>query len=258
MQDSRHRKTRIQPGGGADRDLCSHPGESIFPNSMRYYPIFVDLGGKHCLVVGAGNVGARKLATLLECGPESVTVVDPAPPGPGLADLCTSPVFHYEQRPYRDADLDGKWLVIASTTDEDLNRRIGEECRHLGILCNVVDQPEESSFVVPATLTQGDLVLAVSTSGASPALARMVRTNLETMFGQEYASFLAIMGRLRPLILDLGRPTTENTALFRELAASELLRCLARGDTGAVARILEDTLPPEIHPQIPELLHDLP
>ena len=224
---------------------------------MRYYPIFVDLGGKHCLVVGAGNVGARKLATLLDCGPESVTVVDPAPPGRGLADLCTSPVFHYEQRPYRDADLDGKWLVIAATTDEDLNRRIGEECRHLGILCNVADQPEESSFVVPATLTRGDLVLAVSTSGASPALARKVRHELEASFGQEYAAFLVVMGRLRPLVLALGRPTAENSALFRDLVASGLLDSLAREDMEAAAQALADTLPADFHPQIPELLHDL-
>ncbi len=249
---------RTRRGGKAVRGLYSHLGQSIFPNSMRYYPIFVDLSGKHCLVVGAGAVGSRKLATLLECGPASVTVVDPAPPGPGVAALCTSPVFHYEQRPFRDKDLDGKWLVIASTADEDLNRRIGEECRHLGILSNVVDQPEASSFVVPATLTRGDLVLAVSTSGTSPALARTVRSNLEKLFGNEYTMFLAVMGRLRPHVLNMGKPTTDNTALFRDLVASPLMDHLAHGDAEAAAQTLRDILPDDLHPLIPELLHELP
>ncbi|MGE4553868.1 MAG: bifunctional precorrin-2 dehydrogenase/sirohydrochlorin ferrochelatase [Desulfovibrionaceae bacterium] len=224
---------------------------------MRYYPIFMNLSGKSCLVVGAGQVGVRKIRTLLDCGAGSVTVVDPAPPSAALSPLLAAPALHYEQRSFHDPDVDGKWLVIASTSNEDVNWRISSLCNARGVLCNIVDQPEKCSFIVPATITRGDLTLAISTGGQSPALAKKIRQDLESGFGDQYGAFLELMGRLRPLLLGLGRPTPENTATFRAVIHSGLLDAMTAHDAELAEAILRDLLPEGLHPNIPELLHDL-
>lgn len=224
---------------------------------MRYYPIFINLSGRSCLVVGAGWVGVRKVRTLLDCGAGSVTVVDPAPPLDPLRPLLSSPALHYKQRSFQDSDIDGKWLVIASTSNEHVNWRISNLCSARGVLCNIVDQPEKCSFIVPATITRGDLTLAVSTGGQSPALAKKIRQDLETSFGDQYGPFLKVMGQLRPLLLGLGRPTTENSAVFHAIVHSDLLEALTAGDSARAEAILRELLPERLHSNIPELLHDL-
>jgi precorrin-2 dehydrogenase/sirohydrochlorin ferrochelatase len=121
----------------------------------------------------------------------------------------------------------------------------------------VVDQPEKCSFIVPAMFSRGDLTLAVSTGGASPALAKKVRKSLDEYFGSEYGAFLVLMGRLRPMVLELELPTEENSALFRELVGSELLDALGADDTGRAADVLARHLPDPLKARIPELLHGL-
>ena len=214
---------------------------------MRYYPMFVSLENKACLVVGAGEVGTRKIASLLACGAGSVLVLDMREPEGELSALRENPALTFERRSFEDQDLDGRFLVIASTSDEALNWRISDLCRERGILCNIVDQPEKCSFIVPALFTQGDLTVAISTGGASPALARKIRQGLGEFLGDEYGALLVLMSALRPMVLALGLPTEENSALFRKLVHSSLLDALERGDAAAAESVLREILPAALH-----------
>ena len=224
---------------------------------MRYYPMFVNLEQRSCLVVGAGQVGRRKIETLLSCGADRVLVVDLAEPDPYMAKLLARPGVSFERREFRESDLDGAFLVIASTSSEEVNWRISRLCAERGILCNIVDQPEKCSFIVPAVVSQGDLTVAISTGGASPALAKRIRRNLEDAFGEQYGRLLIVMGRVRPLVLGLGLPSAANSAVFRALVASSLLDTLAGPNLDAAASVLGEVLPKELLPNIPELLDGL-
>lgn len=221
---------------------------------MRTYPMFVSLEGKSCLVVGAGQVGLRKIASLLECGASALSVIELAEPSEALRALCRLPGVTLLRRAFEPGDLDGMFLVIAATSDPELNLHIGALCRKQGIFCNIVDSPEQGSFLVPSSVQRGELTIAVSTGGASPALARRIRKDLQDRYGEEYAAFLKVMGRLRPLVLALGLPSDENAALFRRLAGSRLLEALRAGDAALAASELAALLPPELHHRITELL----
>ncbi len=214
---------------------------------MRYYPLYVNLHGKRCLVVGAGQVGRRKIAALAACGPAEVLVLDLAPPRDVVEELAAAPAVVFERRAFVPADLEGRFLVIAATDDEELNWTISRECAARGILCNIVDQPEKCSFIVPALFTRGDLTVAISTGGASPALARKIRQGLGEFLGTEYGALLVLMSALRPMVLGLGLPTQENSAIFRELVDSPLIEALERGDAAAAEAVLRRILPGPLH-----------
>ena len=135
---------------------------------MRYYPVHLDIKNQNCLVVGGGGVGTRKVKTLLECGAR-VTVVSPDP-SQQLAKLASEGSITLTQRIYRSADLDGMFLVIGATDDENLNQQISTDAEKSNILCNIADRPEVCNFILPSIVRRGDLVITISTSGKSPAL----------------------------------------------------------------------------------------
>lgn len=221
---------------------------------MRYYPISVNLQGKRCLVVGAGQVGRRKIATLAASGPSEILVLDPGI-DPALAEaLSRLPGVVLAARSFDPADLDGRFLVIAATDDEALNWTISRECAARGILCNIVDQPEKCSFIVPALFTQGDLTVAISTGGGSPALARKIRQGLGDFLGTEYGALLVLMSRLRPRVLELGLGTEENSNIFRAIVNSSLMEALAGGDEDTAEAVLRDILPAALRDEATELI----
>ncbi|HDQ41799.1 MAG TPA: bifunctional precorrin-2 dehydrogenase/sirohydrochlorin ferrochelatase [Desulfonatronum sp.] len=224
---------------------------------MRYYPILLDLHGKTCLVVGAGHVGRRKIQTLLSCGPALVRIIDPKQPDQCWQELIDLGIVEYASRSFVPKDLDGCFLVIACTDHESQNWRISRLCAERGILCNIVDQPEKCSFILPALHTQGDLTIAVSTSGSSPALAKKIRQDLGTCFGPEYGRYLSLMRQLRPLVLGLGRPTEENSELFRKMTESALLHAVQADDRAQVLILLKDFLPQSLHTRLEDLIHEL-
>jgi len=223
----------------------------------RYYPLFADLTRKRCLVVGAGEVGRRKIATLAACGAQEVLVLDTRVPDASLQEVLAHPAVRFEQRPYQDSDLENRFLVIASTSDEELNWSVSRACEARGILCNIVDQPEKCSFIVPALFTQGDLTVAISTGGGSPALARKIREGLGEFLGAEYGAALTLMSRLRPMVLDLGLGSPANAAVFRGLIESGILCALKEKDVAKASELLATQLPGQIVPRIPELLDGL-
>ncbi|MEJ2427382.1 MAG: bifunctional precorrin-2 dehydrogenase/sirohydrochlorin ferrochelatase [Deltaproteobacteria bacterium] len=207
---------------------------------MRYYPIFLKVETRLCLVVGGGEVGARKVKTLLSCG-ASVALVSlelvewlEEKIEEGVVDLLGD---HYEEK-----YLEGCSLVIAATDDLELNRRIAKDAEKRGLLCNVVDYPQEGNFILPALIQRGALTLAISTSGKSPALARQIREDLEHRFGEEYADFLEIMGAVRSRLLRESQDSLTNKEKFDSLVRSELLELVRRRDFAAVDSILQKVL----------------
>ena len=137
---------------------------------MRYYPINLDIQGRHCLVVGGGAVGTRKVITLLSCG-AVVTVISPRTTEE-LLELAEANSITLRKRGYRSADLDSVFLVIGATDDETLNRQISTDAESRNILCNIADRPAVCNFILPSIVHRGDLVVTISTSGKSPALAK--------------------------------------------------------------------------------------
>lgn len=160
-----------------------------------YFPAFLDLRGRRCLVVGGGEIGERKVRALLDCGAE-VTVVSPSLT-PGLAALATGGSLHWRPRAFRKVDARGCTLVIAASGVATVDAAVAAEARRRGVLVNVVDRPAQCDFIFPSVLRRGHLQIAVSTGGRSPALAREIRKRLEPQFGPEYARLVDGIGRER-------------------------------------------------------------
>lgn len=224
---------------------------------MHEYPVFLSLNGRRCLVVGTGGVGRRKAASLLEAGAEEVLMLDASVPDEAVLELAEQPHARFEQRFFDKSDLNGRFLVFACTSSPSVNEEIARLCRERGILCNIADKPDLADFIVPASFCRGDMRVAVSTCGGSPALSRHIRRELEEFFGEEYAMLLEIMRRLRPMVLSLNRETAWNTKVFRELTTSGLLDALGSRDLDKVREILEEVLPAPLRDNIPELLDGL-
>jgi precorrin-2 dehydrogenase len=160
-----------------------------------YYPILLNIQGKRCLVVGGGKVALRKVQTLLE---HSVTIEIVSPAFcPELEQLIKAGAVRFIQRDYETEDLNNALLVIAATDDTKVNAKVAADARKKGILVNVVDKPDISDFTVPSYFRQGDVIVAVSTSGKSPALSRKIRIELERSLKTEYARLAVIANEVR-------------------------------------------------------------
>jgi precorrin-2 dehydrogenase/sirohydrochlorin ferrochelatase len=213
---------------------------------MRYYPLNLDIRNRSCLVVGGGTVGTRKVETLLECG-ALVTVVSPDTT-PRLDSLADKEAVVLERRAYRSEDLEEKFLVIGATDDEALNRRISAEAHERLLLCNIADQPALCNFILPAIVDRGDLVITVSTSGKSPAFAKTLRKTLENQFGREYEPFLALMGKIREVLLAEAHEPEAHRHLFEQLIAAGLLDMLRENRMDDVRTLLKHVLGDRIDP----------
>ncbi len=209
---------------------------------MRYYPVNLDVRGRACLVVGGGKVGTRKVGTLLECGAR-VKVVSPETDR-RLERLAGRGAIELLRKKYESGDLEGVFLVIGATDDQALNRRIHQDARHTGCLCNIADRPELCDFILPSVVQRGDLVISVSTSGRSPAFAKHLRQELEDRFGEEYGRFLELMGAIRKQLLAAGHAPEAHRELFAQLVASDLPELIKAGDHERIDRVLQDVLGP--------------
>ncbi len=188
---------------------------------MRYYPIYLDIRERRCLVVGAGSVGTRKVESLLRCGAR-VTVVSPESSS-SIETLARSGKIEFKKRAYRQSDLKDVFLVIGATDDQDLNRLISSDAGKLGLLCNIADRPEICNFILPSIVNRGDLIIAISTAGQSPAMAKALRRQLEEQFGVEYSQFLRLMGAIRRKLLQKKHEPEAHKPLFEQLIHNDLL-----------------------------------
>lgn len=203
---------------------------------MRYYPLFLDIAGRKCVVVGGGSVAERKVKRLLACGAR-VEVVGKSLT-PLLAAWKEEEKVVYRNAEYGDSSLADAFLVIGATDDEAVNGRIAADARALGIPVNIVDDPAACNFMLPSIVERGDLSIAVSTGGRSPALAKKIRKELEALYGPEYEILLEILGKLRGKVIAGGRPSDENRELFEAVVSSEILDHIRAGRWGEVKDLI--------------------
>ncbi len=207
---------------------------------MQYYPICLRVEGRPCLVIGGGEVAARKVLSLLKAGAR-VTIISPTLT-PSLTAAATAQRFVHHTRQYRTGDLDGFQLAFAATNDEGLHAIIARDADAAGVLLNVVDRPQLCSFIVPAVVARGDLTVAISTGGASPALAKRLREEFATLLGPEYEQALVILRAVRQRLQGEPRAPEERRDILTALVRSDLLDLLRAGNAAQVDQLLQTTV----------------
>ena len=207
---------------------------------MKYYPIYLDIKDRDCLVVGGGSVGTRKVKRLLECGAK-VTVIS-VDATEKLKELSDSGVIQLKERDFQTSDLDDRFLVIGATDNQEMNFKIHAEAEQRGLLCNIADHPKACNFILPSIVNRGDLIIAISTSGKSPAFAKRLRKHLEKEFGDEYAEFLNLMGAIRTKLLSQDHEPEAHKHLFERLIEKDLVQMLKNSDTENINALLLDVL----------------
>jgi precorrin-2 dehydrogenase/sirohydrochlorin ferrochelatase len=203
---------------------------------MGYIPIFLDVTDRECVVVGGGEVAARKVESLLEARAR-VTVVSPRL-SPSMQTIVARGLVAHIARDYQRGDIVGCVLAYAATDDPKLHREIAAEARPLGIPLNVVDVPELCTFIAPAIVKRGALQIAISTAGASPAFAARLRRELEDQFGPEYALTLEVLRAARRRLHADEIDPADRMRRLKDLANSALPDAIAVGDVAAIERIL--------------------
>jgi precorrin-2 dehydrogenase/sirohydrochlorin ferrochelatase len=183
------------------------------------FPIFLKLERKHCLVVGAGSVAEGKIKGLLVAG-AFVQVVAPKA-NAAIEKWAHDGVLTLRAERFQPGDLDGVFLVIAATDSAELNSQVFKEAQSRKVLCNAVDDPQNCDFYYPAVVQRGDLQIAISTNGRSPALAKRLRQELEEQFSPEYAAWIAELGETREQLMATSMETEARRKLLHELASRE-------------------------------------
>jgi len=208
------------------------------------YPLFLRMDGRLALVVGGGDVGQRKAASLLQAGAQvRLVCLEPRPSPPSALDWLTEP--------YRPDHLDGTSLALAAATPE-VNRTVVADAKARGIWVNSATEPERGDFFTPATVQRGGLTVAVSTGGVAPALSRALRRRLETHFDEAYGLWVALLAELRPLILARIPDANQRGVLWEQLCAETWLNRLRTEDVESVRQALraavhaagDDSAPP--------------
>ena len=203
---------------------------------MRYYPVNLDLSGRPVVIVGGGAVAARKALRLVEAGAR-LTVIAPFIEE-RLAALAAARSLVHLERPFLRGDLAGALLAFAATDDAQVNLAVACEAKERGILVDVVDAPREGDFTTPALLSRGDLLITVSTGGASPGLARRIIGELEPLFGEEYSEAITLLAELREKILTEKGGSAYNERVFAEIAALDLPALIKNGRRDQLDQIL--------------------
>lgn len=183
---------------------------------MSLFPIFLKLTGRRCLVVGAGEIAESKIHSLL-AGEARVIVVAPEA-RPGVAALAEEGRIEWRQREFASTDLDGVFLAVAATDLCEVNAAVYREAVQRNVLCNAVDDPPHCDFYFPSTVQRGDLQVAISTSGESPALAQQLRQEIDEQLPQDLGPWLQALGGLRRETLAALPPGESRRLLLHELA----------------------------------------
>ncbi|MBI2940742.1 MAG: bifunctional precorrin-2 dehydrogenase/sirohydrochlorin ferrochelatase [Chloroflexi bacterium] len=210
---------------------------------MRYYSICLDLREKPCLVVGGGDVAARKVVALLDSGAR-VRVISPAV-CPELAERAGRGEVEWISRRFQLGDVDPSFrLVIAATDDRPENGRIAAEARQRRVLVNAVDDVPNCDFIAPALVRQGDVQVAISTNGRSPAFAHWLRTELEQFLTAEYAALLDVCGDVRDELRRKGRVVSASA--WRTAIGPSLIEVVRREGVAAGRQALRAALLKEV------------
>jgi len=186
---------------------------------MSLFPIFLQLEGRRSLVVGAGSVAEQKIRGLIESGAK-VQVVAPQATD-SVSEWAAAGVIEWQARTFEVSDLDGVLLVIVATSSSEINANVFRAAQQRGVLCNVVDDPPHCDFYYPSVVRRGDLQIAISTAGHSPALAQRLRRELEMQFGPEYRDWLSQLGEARQKLFATDVDPEERRRLLHQLASRE-------------------------------------
>ncbi len=207
---------------------------------MGYLPIFIDVSDRTCIVIGGGEIAERKTRSLIEAG-ANVVVISPEVTA-GMAAMNDAGDLQHVARRYQPGDLADAWLAFDATGDDATTLAIVAEARERGVPINVADEPERCTFIAPSVLHRGGLQIAVSTGGASPALARRIREELEGQFGREYELIVELLARARRW-LRLHEPDhAERARRLGMLVHSDLLESLKGNDFAAADAIVKRIL----------------
>jgi precorrin-2 dehydrogenase/sirohydrochlorin ferrochelatase len=198
-----------------------------------FYPVFLNLRNRRCVVAGGGTVASRKVDSLLRAGAE-VTVISPAC-CPRIELLVKAGRIQYFRKACTPADVKEAFVVICATDDEKVNQKVANFASSRNIPVNVVDRPGLGNFIVPSSVSRGRLQIGISTAGASPALARRIRKELQERYGPEYGWFLDFMSEVRPRILKDISEEAIRKKIFTELAGINVERLMG-GSTKVAAR----------------------
>lgn len=207
---------------------------------MKYYPINLNINDKRCLVVGGGEVAERKVEKLLSAGAKVVVVSSRLTPK--LSKLSREGLIENIARNYRKGDLQGAVLAFGATNDPKVNRRILQEAREEGVLLNSVDDPQNCDFTIPSMISQGDLLISISTGDKSPALSQKIRQELEESFGEEYGTMLNLLSAVRERLLGMSSDSEKNKVKFKKLINSNLLELIKDRKIEQIDKLLQDIL----------------
>jgi siroheme synthase-like protein len=206
-----------------------------YEQTSPYYPILLNMRGRKCLVVGGGSVALRKVQAMLENG-ANIEVISPTF-CPELNQMAKDGAIQIHQKSYNTKDLKNAFITIAATDDVKTNENIAADARRQRVLVNVVDDPNNSDFIVPSQFRCGDVIVAVSTSGRSPALARKIRSELEKGFKAEYAQLAILADDIRSE-LKLQGVTVSSDTWQEVLNLNSLIELVRRGKNREAKEIM--------------------
>ncbi|MEX2461248.1 MAG: bifunctional precorrin-2 dehydrogenase/sirohydrochlorin ferrochelatase [Paenibacillaceae bacterium] len=208
---------------------------------MGYYPIWLDLKGKSCVVVGGGQLAERRVASLIEAQAD-VTVISPEVT-PIISEWLEKEQVKSILIGYDSQYSSEAYLVIAATNSTQVNEQVYRDARGRGQLINRVDCPEQSNFIVPAVIRRGKLAIAVSTSGASPSLAGEIRQKLEMTYGEEYETYVDFLAELRLLVQERIAHPMQRRRIMKEVLELDMLTSIREGTFDKeqwLARLVEE------------------
>jgi precorrin-2 dehydrogenase / sirohydrochlorin ferrochelatase len=206
-----------------------------------FYPMFVDLEGRRCLVVGGGPVATEKVEKLLQHG-AVIRLVTPETTDELAAMVSSGEVAEHRRRAYRPEDLEGCFLVIAATNLDAINRMIWQDAEALNLLCNVVDVPPLCNFIVPSIVRRGELALAISTGGASPVVAKHIRRELEEAYGPEWEALVELLRDVRDELKVRYPDMPSRRDAVERLMETDVVQRLADGDDDGARELAQRVL----------------
>jgi siroheme synthase-like protein len=207
---------------------------------VHYYPVYLDLRGRPCAVLGGGALAEEKARGLLAA--EAQVTVFAAEATPGLAELAAEGALRHVGRDYRNGDLAGFFLAIATVADPAVREAAWREAQARGVLLNTADDPPRCDFIAPSIVRRGDLTVAISTGGKAPALAVRLRQELESRLGEEHARFLELAGRVRKPLAERHLDFETRRDLWYRLVDSDVLDLLRTGEEKAARARFEEIL----------------
>ena len=204
----------------------------------RYYPVFIDVKRRRCVVIGGGNIGQEKVEKLIDCDAD-VVVISPQVNAP-VRERADAGALTWVRRAYRPGDLEAAFIAIAATDDNEVNQQIAREAEERNVLLNVVDVTHLCTFIAPSVTTRGEVTIATSTGGTSPALARTFREKLSTSRILEYADLAPLLSDARLELRRKGIRVAPDH--WQTQITEELLDLVQAGETQEARRMLMDGL----------------